>query len=360
MIPVDVHVAADPARECRRGQRDAERRQRAVARRGEQRLRPEPALLPEHDEQEAGEQRRAEVQELAPAPGDQERDERGGEEDHVRGLDREREADEETREHRLSPVAGVDRADDEVRSDDQQHHRREVRERGQPEQLRQRLLDVLAVVALDEQRDRDVRQRDPERRRPVAEHAPADARPDPVDPHERDRQQQERVDEDDPRQAGEDDVAGDAGEGAEQVRPAPADLGGRHPPVREHPARRPVEGLVAALVVEPPVVAHAEHEHQQGEPLDEDQRAEDDPGLTAERPQPGRGRPRGDARPDRPRALSEPHASGPARDTRQSSVRGPRAAACGPRTRTAPSRGRRPGFGVAARSASTRPRRSRR
>ena len=45
------------------------------------------------------------------------------------------------------------------------------RERRQPERLRQRLLDVLAVVALDEERDRDVRHRDPERRRPVAEDA---------------------------------------------------------------------------------------------------------------------------------------------------------------------------------------------
>ena len=50
------------------------------------------------------------------------------------------------------------------------------------------------MVALVEERDREVRDGDPEPGRPVAEHAPGDPGRDPVDAEQRDREQDERVD----------------------------------------------------------------------------------------------------------------------------------------------------------------------
>src|SRR5581483_11663157 len=119
-------------------------------------------------------------------------------------------------------------------------------------------------------------------------------------------------------------------------------------PLREQVCARPVIGLVAALVVEPAVVLGREREDEQAEPLEDEQRAEDAPGLPA-----------GDQRPERSRALTEPHgacAEAPAPGTTRSCAAGRRAAASAPRTRTAPSRGTRRGCASAGRSASTRPR----
>ena len=139
-----------------------------------------------------------------------------------------------------------------------------------------------------EERDREVRDGHPEERRQVADRPAADPRPDPVDAEERDREEDARVQHDDRREAAEHVRAREERDRRQDDRPGVADRRSRQRPVGEHPGRRVVEGLVAALVIEPAVVVRLQGEREHGDPLDRQQRCEEDERLAAEGPEPRR------------------------------------------------------------------------
>ena len=321
----------------------------AAAHRREGRELAQPALLPEREQEQAGHERGQERGRLYPPGRDQQAEHRSAEEERVRRLEPDREAADQPGEDRVRPVARVEGADEQPGGDEQDDGRGEVRQDGQSERLRQRDVDVLLVVALVEHGDRRVGDDDPERGRPVAEDAAGDPGGDPVHAEQGDGEQEQRVEHDHHRQPREDVRAGEERNRDQQVRPGVADQGDGQRPLRQQVRVGPVVGLVAALVVEPAVVRGHDCEDGQGEPLDDEQRAEDAPGLV----------PR-DQRPEPPRRLSERHARAPVPGTTRSCAPGPRAAASSPRSRTAPARGWRRGCGAAVRSASTRPSGSRR
>jgi hypothetical protein len=102
--------------------------------------------------------------------------------------------------------------------------RREVGYRSETLELRQRELGPLLVVARLDEEDAEVRQRDPRRRGEVAEDAAGDARADPVDTEQSDRQQHDRVEQHDRRQSRYEVRPGDSRHRCQQDRPAVADV----------------------------------------------------------------------------------------------------------------------------------------
>jgi hypothetical protein len=130
------------------------------------------------------------------------------------------------------------------------------------------------VVAVDEQRDRRERRDDPEERGPVAEQAATDVRPDPVDAVERDRAEDEHLDDDDGRHRLEERRPRDPGDRRLQERPDVADLRGREDALAGEPARRRVDDLVSALEPDPAVVLDVEAERDRRRDLSDDERAE--------------------------------------------------------------------------------------
>src|SRR5581483_12138215 len=119
-----------------------------------------------------------------------------------------------------------------------------------------------------------------------------------------------------------------------------------------------LEGLVAALVVEPAVVADGQREGEERGPLEEKERREHRPGLACERAEPRRRPPARHGAQGAQGALSERHTRGRATGTRPRSARCPRAAASAPGSRRAPAPSRRRAGGAAGRWGGSCPRRS--
>ena len=174
--------------------------------------------------------------------------------------------------------APVDPLEQEGRRHEDSDRRGEVRQVGQPEQLRQHGVHVDRVVTLGEQRDAERRQRRPEHRGRDRERAAAAAVADRPDGHEPDRQQQQVLADDDQRQCVEHVGAADEACGNCQQRPAVADRRRRQLAFAEEPARRVVVRVVAALVPEPAVVLGAQRDAADDEPLDDDERSEQERG----------------------------------------------------------------------------------
>ena len=124
-------------------------------------------------------------------------------------------------------------------------------------------------VAAARDRDRDVGDEDPARGAEVAEPAPADAARDAVDRRDHERQDDERLEQDEHRQRVEVVRSPDAAERRQQQRPAEADERRRQVPVRERPCRRPEVRSGAVLREEPAVVLDPPRQEQQQQPLQE-------------------------------------------------------------------------------------------
>ena len=148
---------------CDDARRDA--RGHVYPRRAEERDRPEPARLPESEREHGQREPAAERQRRTPPARDREREHRTAEEEGVRGLDADREPGQQPGRGGIGERARIERANHEVGRPEHDHHRREVAEPGQAERLRQELVDVLLVVAVDEQRDRRRTARAPRARR---------------------------------------------------------------------------------------------------------------------------------------------------------------------------------------------------
>ena len=237
------------------------------------------AVLPESECEDCGSERRSADDQLPPAPRHEQRHNRSREEDEIRRLHERREAGGETCYGDRPRVAVLDRAEREHRGQEQEHRPRVVRHRRQSERHRQELVDVAVVVAVDEQRDRDVRPERPDRGRPVADHTAADARAELVHAPEGDRRDDERLQHHCPRQAAEKACATDPRKRHKQHRPPLGDGRDGDRAVAEQPARRPEPDLVAALVEEPAVVIHAGRERDEREPVDDEERDEQAPRL---------------------------------------------------------------------------------
>ena len=171
VVEVELDVAVDVERDEPRAGRHShlpEREHRKLA---------EAALLPEHEHEQARDDRGSEDDPLTPAARDQVRERGAGAHQEVRRLRRACRPQEQSRQRGLGDPARIERAHDEERCGEHDDHRREVGERRQPERLREEVLGPALLVAVDEQRDRRERRDDPEERRPVAEQPP----PDPLD-----------------------------------------------------------------------------------------------------------------------------------------------------------------------------------
>ena len=265
------------------------------------------------------------------------------------------------------PVCRLEGAHDEPRRNEQADHRREVGHRGEPERLGQELLDVPIVVVgrgRTGSRGRAPRPRtQPHRGRAVCRRCGRRsrrrrrARPARARATLRRMIAGRKLTYSGPKSQ----PSGTSG----RTQPKPTDVGGSSA-VAEQPGARRVPDLVAALVVDPAVVADREGKREDGQPLNDDECREDGarPGV-----EPGRGASaisgssRRGPRPARPAlppasqptacacACSRYHATVCSRPSRSAVARAEAEELLAP--------GRRRASAAAGRSASTCPRRSR-
>ena len=110
-----------------------------------------------------GQQREPERQQRPQVAREQRGDERRGDEETVRRLHADREADHQPRGDAVERGAGLERAHEEQGPDEQEHHRLEVGEAGEAEGTGQELLDVALVVVVAPEWDHGERQHHPDR-----------------------------------------------------------------------------------------------------------------------------------------------------------------------------------------------------
>ena len=119
--------------------------------------------LPDEQRQARRHERDAEASSLPPAAREHERQHGADQEEVVGGFDAGCEPRQEPGEDGVVEAArpGSSAAHERGCREQQEHHRRVVGHLGEPQRLREELLDVALVVAVDEERDREIRRDDP-------------------------------------------------------------------------------------------------------------------------------------------------------------------------------------------------------
>jgi hypothetical protein len=243
---------------------------------------PEAAVLPECDGDERGEKRDGEHERGSPAA----REDvcRGGREEKQRvgGVERDRQSGEQAGERRVHVLPPIERRDGEVRGDQDARRARKPARAREPEALREQDAFERRPVAAAREREREVRHDDPARGAQVPEPAAADAARDGVHRDDREREHDERLEQDEQRQAFQVVRAADRRQRRRHERPGKADERRREVPVCERPRRRPVRRPRAVLGEEPRVVLDASREQEQQQPLQQHERHEHVPRLAHE------------------------------------------------------------------------------